>query len=67
MIKKSNLDSDIGIDNIFMSENEVFASSTSALERARDALNCGIRDNAKKSAACTIIDSVSTIANAGSF
>lgn len=69
MLKKSNLDSDIGIDNIFMSENEVFASSTNALERARAALNCGIGDNADNSAACTLIDSVSTVKgmNASSF
>ncbi|ODA39415.1 SulP family inorganic anion transporter [Desulfosporosinus sp. BG] len=67
MLKKSNIDSDIGIDNIFMSENEVFASSTNALERARAALKCGVGDTAKKSAACTIIDSVSTATNTGSF
>ena len=58
MLKKSNLDSDIGFDNIFMSENQVFASSTNALERARAALNCGSADNAK-SAACNLIESVS--------
>lgn len=58
MLKKSNLDTDIGIDNIFMSENEVFASTTNALERARTALHCGTND-ANKSAACSVIDSVS--------
>ncbi|MDR3584576.1 MAG: STAS domain-containing protein, partial [Desulfosporosinus sp.] len=67
MLKKSNLDTDIGIENIFMSENEVFASTTNALERARAALNCESDDNAKKSAACTIIDSVSASTNASSF
>ena len=58
MLKKSNLDKDVGVDNIFMSENEVFASTTNALDRARTALSCGIKDT-KKSAACTVIDSVS--------
>jgi len=38
LLKRSNIDSDIGADNIFMSENEVFASTTSALERAKTAL-----------------------------
>ena len=64
MLKKSNVESDIGIDNIFMSENEIFASTTNALERARAALNCGIGDNAMKSAACNLIDSVSTFKGA---
>ncbi|MDR3599582.1 MAG: SulP family inorganic anion transporter [Desulfosporosinus sp.] len=50
ILKKSNIDSDIGVDNIFMSENEVFASSTNALVRAKAALKYGI-DNTKKSAA----------------
>lgn len=61
MLKKSNLDSDIGADNIFMSENEVFASSTNALERARAVLNCELGDNAQKSAACTLLDTVTTV------
>ena len=38
LLKRSNIDSDIGADNIFMSENDVFASTTSALERAKTAL-----------------------------
>ena len=69
MLKKSNLDSDIGINNIFVSENEVFASSTNALVRARAALNCEIDSTTKKSAACTILESVSTVKepNASSF
>jgi len=49
MLKKSNLDTVIGLDNIFMSENDVFASSTNALERARTALT--FVDNANKLAA----------------
>jgi SulP family sulfate permease len=59
ILKLSNVESDVGIDNIFMTENEVFASTTNALARARAVLNCEIGDNAKKSAACTMIDSVS--------
>ena len=46
MLKKSNLETVIGLDNIFKSEDEVFASSTNALERARTALN--FSDTAKK-------------------
>lgn len=60
MLRKTNIDSDVGIENIFMSENEVFASSTNALERARTALNCKIDDNSGKSPACTLLDSVTT-------
>lgn len=63
MLKNSNLVSDIDGENIFMSENEIFASSTNALERARTALRCGIDEKAEKSeksAACTLIESVST-------
>jgi len=58
ILKKSNVDSDIGIDNIFMSENEVFASTTKALEKARAALNCDLGDNGQKSASCSLLDSV---------
>ncbi|WP_242976016.1 SulP family inorganic anion transporter [Desulfosporosinus sp. FKB] len=39
LLKKSNFDTDIGPENIFMSENEVFASTSNALVRARAALN----------------------------
>ncbi|HEY8908830.1 MAG TPA: SulP family inorganic anion transporter [Desulfosporosinus sp.] len=60
MLEKSNLVSDIDVDNIFMSENEVFASSTNALERARASLNCEIGVNSGKSAACTLLESVSS-------
>ena len=61
MLKKSNVESDIGIDNIFLSENEIFASTTNALVRARSALNCEISKNDEISAACTLLDSVSTL------
>lgn len=69
LLKKSNVESDIGIDNIFMSENEVFASSTNALERARTALNCKIGNYAEKSPACTLIESVQSFkgTNASSY
>ena len=36
--KKTNFDSDIGIENIFRSENDVFASTTNALQKARASL-----------------------------
>ena len=58
MLKKSNLVSDIDVDNIFMSEDEVFASSTNALERARTVLNCE-KDSKVKSMACNLLESVS--------
>jgi len=64
MLESSNLVSDIEVENLFMSENEVFASSTNALERARASLNCGIGDNSLQSAACNLIDSVSTLKGA---
>ena len=60
MLNKSNLVSDIDVDNIFMSENEVFASSTNALDRARATLNCGNENIVEKSAACTLLESVSS-------
>ncbi len=67
ILKKSDVESDVGIDNVFLSENEIFASTTNALARARAVLNCEIGDNAKKSAACTIIDSISTSPSSSSF
>lgn len=39
MLKKLDVVSDIGLDNIFMSENDVFALSNNALERAKSVLN----------------------------
>ncbi|SPF54438.1 fragment of putative sulfate:proton symporter (anion:anion symporter or antiporter of the sulfate permease SulP family) [Candidatus Desulfosporosinus infrequens] len=58
IFKKSDVESDVGIDNIFLSENEIFASTTNALARARTVLNCSVGDNATKSAACRILDTV---------
>ena len=65
MLESSNLVSDIEVENLFMSENEVFASSTNALERARAVLNCKFGDNGEKSAACSLLESVSNF-NGGS-
>src|SRR5665648_292863 len=48
LLQTSNVTSDIGVDNIFMSENEIFASSTNALEKARAALSCDPTDDEKK-------------------
>ncbi|HZK84741.1 MAG TPA: SulP family inorganic anion transporter [Desulfosporosinus sp.] len=58
LLQTSNVTSDIGVDNIFMSENEIFASSTNALEKARAALSCDPTDDEKKSASCTLLESV---------
>lgn len=58
MFEKANIDADIDVENIFMSENEIFASSTNALERARAALNCEINTE-NKSLACDLLESVS--------
>ena len=64
LLMSSNVTSDIGEDNIFMSENEIFASSTNALERARTVLSCDLSDTKEKSAACTLLES-ETNTNAG--
>ncbi|MDR3602336.1 MAG: SulP family inorganic anion transporter [Desulfosporosinus sp.] len=58
MLKASNLVSDIDVNNLFMSENDIFASSTNALERARAVLNSE-KDNKKKSMASNLLESVS--------
>jgi len=57
MLEKANIDAEIDTDNIFKSENEIFASSTNALERARAVLNCE-KDTEKKSLACNLLESV---------
>lgn len=57
MIKNTNLETDIDADNIFMSENEVFTSSTNALERAKEVLHCE-KSTEKKSLACNLLESV---------
>ena len=40
MLLNSNMTSLIGKENIFMTEDEVFASSNKALEKAREIINC---------------------------
>ncbi|WP_366557093.1 STAS domain-containing protein [Desulfosporosinus sp. BICA1-9] len=45
MLKNTDLTADVGTDNFFMSENEIYASSTNALQRARAVLGCNIVDN----------------------
>lgn len=39
ILEKANIVSDVGADNIFMSENEIYASSNKALEKARAVLS----------------------------
>ena len=58
MLEKTNLVSGTDVDSIFMSENEIFASSTNALVRAKTVLNCEIGDKTK-SMACNLLESVS--------
>jgi len=48
----------IEAENIFSSEIKIYASSTIDLERANAVLNCEIGDKAEKSAACTLLESV---------
>lgn len=58
ILMKSNFDSDIGMDNKFlMSDNEVFASSSEDLERARTVLNCETGNNDEHSVACNLLAS----------
>ncbi len=58
LLENSNVTSDIGEDNIFMTENEIFASSTNALVKAREAISCDLDDQGQKSASCTLLESV---------
>jgi len=60
LLSNSHVTSDIGEENIFMSENEIFASSTNALERARNVLGCEVMGNDEKSAACILLESETT-------
>lgn len=68
MLKNSNVTSVVGADNVFMSENEIFASSTNALQRARTVLGCDVVDNSSpdKSAACNLLESVTNFKGASS-
>jgi len=59
MLMNSNFDSDIGAGNKFMlSENEIFASSSQDLQRAREVLNCQTSNMSEKSMACNLLESV---------
>lgn len=51
MLVNSNLYSDIGAENIFLSEEEVFASSVKALERARTIISCS-KENSSLHTTC---------------
>ncbi|MDP4128226.1 MAG: SulP family inorganic anion transporter [Bacillota bacterium] len=57
MLENSNLASDISNENIFMSENEIFASTNSALMRARDVIGSDTSFVPKKSATSTLSNS----------
>ena len=58
ILMKSNFDQDVGVDNKFMlSENEIFATTSKDLERARAVLNCGIAEN---SMSCNLLESITS-------
>ncbi|SPF56450.1 fragment of putative sulfate:proton symporter (anion:anion symporter or antiporter of the sulfate permease SulP family) [Candidatus Desulfosporosinus infrequens] len=62
ILLRANFDQDIGVGNKFMlSENEVLASSSKDLERARAVLKCSIEDNAENSMTCNLLESVSNL------
>lgn len=48
----------IEAEGVFSSDIKIYASSALDLERARTALNCEIGDGLEKSAACTLLESV---------
>ena len=64
LLINSHVTSDVGEDNVFMSENEIFASSTNALERARTVLGHEFSDNAVNSKPTTVVE-LETTTNAG--
>ena len=60
ILMKANFDRDIGIENKFMlSENEIFASTSKDLERARAVLNSENGNYIEKSLAYNLIETVS--------
>ncbi|ODA38973.1 SulP family inorganic anion transporter [Desulfosporosinus sp. BG] len=62
ILMKANFDQDIGVDNKFMlAENEIFATTSKDLERARAVLNCEIGDGADKSISCNLLESVANL------
>lgn len=65
MLKNTDVDSDVGVDNIFKWEKEIFASSANALERAKTALSCETENKEGKSVACTLLESALTVKEAG--
>ena len=58
MSEKSHVTSDIRVENIFMTEIRIFASSTNDIERARAVLNYETGESLEKSAAYTLLESV---------
>lgn len=56
LLINSHVITDVGEDNIFMTENEIFASSTNALERARTVLSREISGDRRKSAARPMLE-----------
>ena len=58
MFEKYNIAFDIEVENIFMSEIIIFASSINDLERAKAVLSCETTESLEKSAACTLLESV---------
>lgn len=52
LLVNTHINADVGEDNVFMSENEIFASSTSALERAQNICGLPIGSDEADLAAC---------------
>ena len=59
MVNNPILAPDFRSENSFTSEIKIYASTTIDLERAKEVLNCEIGDKVKKSASCTLLESVS--------
>lgn len=58
ILDNSMLVSNIKAENIFRSEVMIYASSAIDFERAKAVLNCENGDTAEKSAACSLLESV---------
>lgn len=52
LLVNTHINADVGENNVFMSENEIFASSTNALERAQNICGLPISSDGADSAAC---------------
>ncbi|AET67377.1 sulfate permease-like transporter, MFS superfamily [Desulfosporosinus orientis DSM 765] len=61
LLMNTHMNSDVGEDNIFMSENEIFASSTNALERARTIIGPDVRGQEADSASRKLQESKSIL------